>query len=190
MSKKDMPDVVSNSAHSNVHVQNNATSEADAAQTSAVQESAAAEEEEADTDTTCIPDGHYVIAYGHKTISAIEEAISKSFKLFWDGSICMFIDATLSANNNKEVLKCLLEHRRKTNEHQDPPVTLLHGEETERLLRSTLLVIKDDEQKALEAKQRALENRVEVEEEEDDEENEEDALDMGEESEEKLTTFQ
>jgi len=52
-----------------------------------------------------------------------------------------------------------------------------------------LLVIKDEETKALEAKQRALENRVEVEEEELNEE-EEEALSMGSESEEKVTTFQ
>jgi hypothetical protein len=103
----------------------------------------------------------------------------------------MYIEATLSANNNKEVLRSLLELRRRTNDHLDPPVTLLHGEETERLLRQTLLVIKDDEQKALEAKQRALENRVEVEEEQqDEEEEEEEALSMGSESEEKVTTFQ
>lgn len=79
--------------------------------------------------------------------------------------------------------------RRRTNEDEEPPVTLLHGQQTEKLLRETLLRIKIDEQEALDAKKRALEEQVQEEEEEDLEE-EDQGMDLGDESEEKLTTFQ
>ena len=75
-----------------------------------------------------IPEDHYVLAYGPKTIKALQDAIKLSFKLFWDGSVCLFLDSILACANNKEVLNTLLDVRTKTNEHEDPPVTLLHGQ--------------------------------------------------------------
>ena len=69
----------------------------------------------------------------------------------------MFQDTVLSSKNNKDVLNELLLMRRKTNEDEEPPITLLHGQETEKLLRSTLMRIKNEEAEALEAKKRALE---------------------------------
>jgi hypothetical protein len=39
----------------------------------------------------------------------------------------MFIDNVLTSENNKNVLNALLELRTITNDHEDPPVTLLHG---------------------------------------------------------------
>jgi len=62
-------------------------------------------------------------------------AIKCSFKLFWDGSISMYMDTALSSSNNKEVIKVLLELRRKTQTDDEPPVTFMHGIETENLLR-------------------------------------------------------
>ena len=136
-----------------------------------------------------IPEDNYVIGYGPKTITALQEAINSSFKLFWDGSISLFYDTFLSSCNNKDILKTLLEMRRKTNDDEEPPVTLLHGQETEKVLRKTLMFIKDEEQKMLEAKQRAAQQKLEEVDEEEEEENEDD-MDLGDESEEKLTTFQ
>lgn len=113
--------------------------------------------EEADAKSVAgIREGSYVLCFGPKTVRAIQSAIAKSFKLFWDGSISMYRDTFLSSANNKDVLRTLLDLRRATNEHEEPPVTFMHGQETEKFLRSTLLVMKDEEQKALEAKQRAL----------------------------------
>jgi hypothetical protein len=57
----------------------------------------------------------------------------------------MHQDTVLSSANNKEVLNELLVMRRRTNEDEDPPITLLHGQATEKLLRDTLLRIKIDE---------------------------------------------
>lgn len=50
-----------------------------------------------DPNAPSITNGHYIIAYGPKTIKAIEEAIACSFKLFWDGAISMHIDTSLSS---------------------------------------------------------------------------------------------
>jgi hypothetical protein len=58
---------------------------------------------------------------------SLKQAVNQSFKLFWDGSISMFQDTVLSSQNNKEILNTLLEMRTRTNEDEEPPVTLLHG---------------------------------------------------------------
>lgn len=136
-----------------------------------------------------IAESHCIIAFGPKTVYALQEAIKLSFKMFWDGSVSMFFnDTILSCVNNKDVLNTLLEMRTKTNDHEDPPVTLLHGQETEKVLRTTLMRIKIEQQEALEAKKRAAEEYVP--EEEDDEENEDEMEDLADESEEKISTFQ
>ena len=144
------------------------------------------EEEVIDPNGPKIAQGHYVIAYGPKTLALIQEAINNSFKLFWDGSISMFVETFMSSGNNKEVVKTLLEARRRTQSDEEPPITLLHGLETEKLLRQALLLIKDDETKAFEQKQREALQKAE----EDEGEEEEEGMDMDDESEEKLTTFQ
>lgn len=52
-----------------------------------------------------------------------------------------------------------------TQEHQEPPVTLLHGGETEATLRESLFRIKQDQQMEAEAaKQRALDNESDMQE--------------------------
>lgn len=116
-----------------------------------------------------IPASHYILSYGPKTVRALQDAIRLSFKCFWDGSVCMYYnDTILSSQNNKEVLNTLLEVRTKTNDHEDPPVTLLHGQETEKVLRTTLMRIKVEQQEAVDAKKRAAEEYVPEEEDEDD----------------------
>lgn len=90
-------------------------------------EEASGEAPESLVDVIQIPEGHYVLSYGPKTIGAIQDAIRTSFKLFWDGSVSMFQDTVLSSKNNKDVLNELLLMRRKTNDDEDPPITLLHG---------------------------------------------------------------
>ena len=138
-----------------------------------------------------IPEDHYVLAYGPKTIKALQDAIKLSFKLFWDGSVCLFLDSILACANNKEVLNTLLDVRTKTNEHEDPPVTLLHGQQTEKLLRDTLQRIKIEQQQALEAKKRAAEDNQGQDEGSDlDMGGDDDNMDLADESEEKISTFQ
>ena len=137
-----------------------------------------------------IPEDHYVLAYGPKTIKAIQEAIRLSFKLFWDGAVCLMLDTTLACANNKEVLNTLLDVRTKTNEHEDPPVTLLHGQQTEKLLRDTLQRIKIEQQQALEAKKRAAEDHQAQDEASEMDMGEDDNMDLADESEEKISTFQ
>ena len=89
------------------------------------------EEPGEDAKEPCIPEDNWVLQLGPKTVFALQKAINLSFKLFWDGSVCMFKETVLSSANNKHVLNTLLELRTKTNDHQEPPVTLLHGQETE-----------------------------------------------------------
>lgn len=92
-------------------------------------------------------------------------AVNDSYKIFWDGSISMHKETVHSSTNNKQFLMRLLEMRMATQEHQEPPVTLLHGPETETTLRDTLYRIKLDQQAEAEAaKQRALENDSDAEE--------------------------
>jgi hypothetical protein len=144
--------------------------------------------EEVEETGPTIPENHYIIGFGPKTTEALEGAVRCSFKLFWDGSIGMYMDTSLSSKNNKDLLKVLLDVRRKTAEDREPPVTFMHGIDTESMLKQTLMILKDDEQKALEAKMRAAQEKVEEEDEEEQEEEEDMALD-GDESEEKLTTY-
>ena len=54
----------------------------------------------------------------------------------------MYMDTVLSSKNNKDVLNTLLEMRQRTDNDEEPPVTLMHGQETEKLLRQTLMRIK------------------------------------------------
>lgn len=92
-----------------------------------------------------------LLQYGPKTLAALHNAIRTSFKLFWDGSISLFQETALSSSNNKEFLNTLLEMRTASEQDEEPPVTLIHGAETEFTLRKTLLRIKIDQQEALEA---------------------------------------
>ncbi len=58
--------------------------------------------------------------------------------------------------------------RTNTEQDEEPPVTLIHGAESESTLRKTLLRIKIDQQEALEALQRAAkENQGDSDEQED-----------------------
>ena len=102
----------------------------------------------------------YLLGYGPKTLSALKNAIKTSFKVFWDGSISMYMDTALSSANNKDFLNALLEIRTDTQHDEEPPVTLIHGAETEQTLRKTLLRIKIDQQEALEAMQKAQRENV------------------------------
>lgn len=97
----------------------------------------------------------YLLGYGPKTLNALTNAVKTSFKVFWDGSISMYMDTALSSVNNKDFLNALLEIRTDTQNDEEPPVTLIHGAETEQTLRKTLLRIKIDQQEALEAMQKA-----------------------------------
>lgn len=69
-------------------------------------------------------------------------AIDKSFKLLWDGSLSVFRETAKSSSTNKTFLLHLLEMRENTHEHESPPVTLVHGNETEQVLRESLKRIK------------------------------------------------
>lgn len=106
-----------------------------------------------------LQEDHYILGYGPKTIESVQKAIDTSFKLFWDGSIGMYIDTVITSRNNLDVLNSLLEMRTRTNDDEEPPVTLLHGQETEKVLRQSLMRIKIEQQEALDAKRRAAEEQ-------------------------------
>ena len=101
----------------------------------------------------------------------------------------MNIDTVLSSKNNKDVLNTLLEMRTRTDEHEDPPITLLHGTETEKVLRTTLMRIKVEQEEAAEANRRAKEAAANQAEEDSDDLAGAEEEDLGDESEEKVTTF-
>ena len=90
----------------------------------------------------------------------ISNALEHSFKVFWDGSISLYKDTVFSSSNNKDFLNKLLDVRCKTETHPEPPVTLIHGMETEQTLRETLLRIKVEQQEEAEAKAKAAAEHV------------------------------
>ena len=102
----------------------------------------------------------------------------------------MYIDTVIASRNNLDVLNTLLEMRTRTNEDEEPPVTLLHGQETEKVLRQSLMRIKIEQQEALDAKRRAAEEQQAQEEEDEMEMEDNDDMDLADETEEKITTFQ
>jgi len=82
------------------------------------------------------------LEFGEKTMVMLEQAIDNSFKLFWDGSISLFKQCVLASQNNKRFVQHLQDARTKTIDDEEPPVTLLHGSETEGVLRQGLTQIK------------------------------------------------
>ena len=100
-------------------------------------------------------ENEFALQYGPNTIHEISEALEHSFKVFWDGSISLYKDTVFSSSNNKDFLNRLLDVRMKSETHQEPPVTLIHGMETEHTLRETLLRIKVEQQQEAEAKAKA-----------------------------------
>jgi hypothetical protein len=56
----------------------------------------------------------------------------------------MYQETAYSSTNNKEFLTALLDMRTNTEQDEEPPVTLIHGSDTEVTLRKTLLRIKID----------------------------------------------
>ena len=94
----------------------------------------------------------FLLQYGPQTISELGHLISHSFKVFWDGSISLYKDTVSSSTNNKEFLNKLLDMRMHTDQHQEPPVTLIHGHETEITLREPLMRIKVEQAEELERK--------------------------------------
>jgi len=83
-----------------------------------------------------------LLQFGPETMNDLLRLIGSSFKMFWDGSISLYKDTSLSSTNNKEFLNKLLDVRVVSEQDQEPPVTLIHGLETELTLRSTLMTIK------------------------------------------------
>ena len=99
-----------------------------------------------------------VLQYGPETMSELSHLLKHSFKVFWDGSISLYKDTVHSSTNNKEFLNSLLDVRMHSDQHQEPPVTLIHGHETEITLRETLMRIKVEQAEELERmKQKQLE---------------------------------
>ena len=125
----------------------------------------------------------FILQYGPETMNELGHLINHSFKVFWDGSVSLYKDTVHSSTNNKEFLNKLLDIRMHSDQHQEPPVTLIHGFETEMTLRETLMRIKVEQAEELERKQKALMEQEEESEEEDD-------MDDLEESKEEISTFQ
>ena len=111
---------------------------------------------------------HYVLEYGEQTRNTFVNTLESTFKFFWDGSLSIIKDAILASEFNKLATAKLLDFRQRTNNDDEPPVTLLHGGETETVIRHSLMRLKVDQQEALEAQRRkAAEDGEELEEEED-----------------------
>lgn len=124
----------------------------------------AEELEETKDETVVISERDYVLQFGPKTVDAIVEAVNTNFKLFWDGSVSMFNDTAHSATNNKHFLKALFEMRELTETHQEPPITLMHGQETFATVRDSLMRIKKDRADEAEAERlRIAEERAAME---------------------------
>lgn len=134
-------------------------------------------------ETASMNSADFVLQYGPETMMELAYLLSHSFKVFWDGSISLYKDTVYSSTNNKEFLNKLLDIRMHSDQHQEPPVTLIHGFETEVTLRETLMRIKVEQAEELERmKQKALEQ-------EEESEPEDDIGDL-EESKEEISTFQ
>jgi hypothetical protein len=82
-------------------------------------------------------------------LNKLIDAVKCSFKLFWDGCITVYQETAKSSTNNKDFLNALLELRTETDQDEEPPVTLIHGYNTEQTLRKTLMRIKIEQQEAL-----------------------------------------
>jgi len=91
----------------------------------------------------------------------------RSFKVFWDGSLTLFKDAVLASESNKVFVSTLLDHRKATHDDIEPPIALLHGTETEIVLRQAIMRIKVEQAQALEEQKRRA--RAEGDEEEEEE---------------------
>mmetsp|Transcript_10128 Transcript_10128/g.13754 ORF Transcript_10128/g.13754 Transcript_10128/m.13754 type:complete len:103 (+) Transcript_10128:1904-2212(+) len=91
-----------------------------------------------------------MIQYGPETMAELANLLQHSFKVFWDGSISLYKETVSSSTNNKEFLNKLLDVRMASDQHQEPPVTLIHGIETEMTLRETLMRIKVEQAEELE----------------------------------------
>lgn len=105
-------------------------------------------------------ENEYTLQFGPNTMNEIQGALEHSFKVFWDGSISLYKDTVYSSSNNKEFMYKLLDVRMKTETHQEPPVTLIHGMETEVTLRETLLRIKVEQQEEADAKAKAAAEHI------------------------------
>lgn len=125
------------------------------------------------------------------------QMLQQSFKLLWDGSLSPSNDAAAISPSNKQFVEALLDLRVTTQNDDEPPVTLLHGIETDSVVKQALLKIKVEQQEALEeqkrkakeaklaarlARQAAGEDDDEEEEEEEEEQKEETMTNNGDES--------
>lgn len=64
-------------------------------------------------------------------MAAIVDVINSSFKVFWDGAICLYTDTVRSSSNNRDFVNALLEMRTESEQDQEPAVTLIHGAHSE-----------------------------------------------------------
>ena len=85
-----------------------------------------------------------MLEYGEQTRNKFVSVLESTFKFFWDGSLSIIKDAILASEFNKLATAKLLDFRQRTNNDDEPPVTLLHGEETETVIRHSLMRLKVD----------------------------------------------
>lgn len=120
--------------------------------------------------------------FSDETKSQLLQIIPNSFKLIWDGTLSplgpIFQDSYFINTINKRFVESLHDLRLQTMEDVEPQVTLLHGPETESIVKSCLVRIKVEQQEAQEeikrrAKEFRLAQRIANGEDEDEEEEEE-----------------
>jgi len=124
--------------------------------------------------------------FGEETQAKVKEAIDSSFKLFWDGCLTFFPDCQIASSANKNFVKELLDMRDRTANDVEPPVTLLHGEQTETVLTHCVRVIKREQEEFQEEQKRKAKEAARA----AGEEEEETAGQQFEDSEDKMTTIE
>jgi hypothetical protein len=100
-----------------------------------------------------------VLEYSDATREDLQALIPSTFKLLWDGTLSplppsVTADSAHALLTNKLFVERLLDLRVNSQNDDEPPVTLLHGSETETVVRASLLRVKLEQQEAQEEAKR------------------------------------
>jgi hypothetical protein len=99
----------------------------------------------------CVTDDEFIIDFD---VDYLIQKLSSVYKLFWDGSLSMVKTSVYASESNKRFVQELLNWRTITNEDPEPPIVLVHGIESEEVIRFSLLRLKAEEQERNEEQKR------------------------------------
>jgi hypothetical protein len=138
------------------------------------------------------PHSDVILELGEDTRQLLFAAIPEAFKLLWDGSLSPYcgpiVEGSLEGQKtNKRFTERLLDLRVQSQNDEEPQVTLLHGPETQAVVRGSLLRIKVEQLEAQEeikrhAREVKMAQRLANAEEDEEEEEEEQNVTLGDES--------